>query len=62
MPRALEGLVGRAWHQDAKLRPTFEQALETLRGVLDTLPAGRALLESHVDSLDDFASLRTSLG
>ena len=26
MPRACDGLLRKAWHQDAKMRPTFEQA------------------------------------
>ena len=29
MPRACDGLLRKAWHQDAKMRPTFEQARPT---------------------------------
>ena len=57
MPRACDGLVRKAWHQNAKMRPTFEQVLVMLREVLETLPMGASLLGTSVDSLDDFASL-----
>ena len=58
MPRACDGFLRKAWHQNAKMRPTFEQALGTLREVLETLPLGAALLGTSVDSLDDFAALK----
>ena len=59
MPRVCDGLLRKAWHQDAKMRPTFEQVIVTLREVEEALPRGTsALLGGSIDDMDDFAALR----
>ena len=65
MPHACEGLLRKAWHQMASLRPRCEQILTTLRAVEETLPLGASALGKlgcgrsfNFDTLDEFASLR----
>lgn len=62
MPHACEGLLRKAWHQSAVLRPKLEPVVvDSLRRIEDALPSGATLgfSKGFVDSLDDFASLGT---
>jgi len=66
MPHACEGLLRKAWHQHASLRPKCVQILSTLKAVEQTLPLGASALGKlgcgrrslNFDTLDEFASLR----
>lgn len=43
MPRVCEGLLRKAWHQTAALRPKAEALIKTLGEVEDSLPLGKSL-------------------
>lgn len=61
MPRVCEGLVRKAWHQTACIRPRASQLVSALADVEDSLPvhtiSARMLGD---DALDQFASMRLS--
>jgi len=57
MPHACEGLLRKAWHQSAVLRPTISQVVTTLKSIHEQLPVNRMTLP-NLDSLDMFASMR----
>lgn len=59
MPHACEGLLRKAWHQHASLRPRIEQVVTTLQSVEQNLPQGlQKCSRQFNDSLDTFASIR----
>ena len=61
MPSACEGLVRRMWHQTASIRPSFAQAIESLKTIQESLPLARSshreVSRRFADAADEFAAL-----
>ena len=61
MPSACEGLVRRMWHQTASIRPSFAQAIDSLKAIQESLPLARSshreVSRRFADAADEFAAL-----